>query len=92
MNPIASTETDVLSYMELLTWPTSKWSQTESDGKTDELWLQLCFAILGGTSRDALKWMRAVDPPRHHPRPDDLPVELQANAADWLTAVLSPVP
>ena len=85
MNPIASTETDVLSYMELLTWPTSKWSQSESDGKTDELWLQLCFAILGGASRDALKWMRAVDPPRHHPRPDDLPVELQANAADWLT-------
>ena len=85
MNLRESTETDVVSYMELLEWPTSKWSQTESDGKTDELWLQLCFAILGGTSRDSLKWMRAVDPPRHHPRPDDLPVELQANAADRLT-------
>ena len=78
---------DLASYMDLLTSPAFRWSQTESDDETEGLWLQLCLAILEGIPREILTWMRAADPPQHAPPLSDLPVESQAVATNLLTAL-----
>ena len=76
---------DVVSSMDLLTAPAYRWSQTGSDAKTAELWLQLCLAIAEGHPEEILEWFQAKDSPQHAPSPIDLPVELQSNATALLT-------
>ena len=69
---------DVAPYMDLLTSPTFRWSQTESDDETDGLWLQLCLTILEGIPEETLMSLGAADPPCHAPPPSDFPAESQA--------------
>ena len=76
---------DVDSYMNLLNSPVFRWSQTESDDETDEMWLQLCLAILEGIPREMLKWIQDADPPWHAPPLSDLTVESQAIATSILS-------
>ena len=76
---------DVASYLDLLAAPASRWSQTESDDETEELWLQLCLVILEEIPGEVLQWLRAVNPPQHAPPPSALPIEAQEIATDLLT-------
>ena len=76
---------DVASYLDLLAAPASRWSQTESDDETEELWLQLCLVILEEVPVEVLQWLRAVDPPQHALPPSALPIEAQEIATDLLT-------
>ena len=78
---------DVVSYMDLLTFPISRWSQTESNDETERLWLQLCLVVLEGTPAEILRWMRTADPPRYDCTPSDLPVESRATAANLLIMI-----
>lgn len=78
------TSVDVASYMDLLTSPVFRWSQTESDDETERLWLQLCVTILGGIPNEMLKWLRDADPPQHTPPLSGLPVESRAFATNLL--------
>ena len=75
---------DSAAYLDLLTAPASRWSQTESSDETEELWLRLCRAVLEDVPREALNSVRAVDPPQHPFAPSELPEDLQQTAADHL--------
>ena len=76
---------DLGSFLDLLTAPAFRWSQTESDDETDRLWLQLCRVILEDIPEEMVKWLQAIDPPHHAPALGGLPVESQARTIDRLT-------
>ena len=85
MSPGETLLADGGAYLDLLTGPASRWSQTESDDRTEELWLRICSAVLEDVPREALNWLREADPPQHACPLTELPVELQALATDRLT-------
>ena len=84
MSPREALAADGAAYLELLAAPASRWSHTESSDETEELWLRVCAAILEDVPREAMNWLRAADPPQDALTPTDLPLELQALAADHL--------
>ena len=85
MSPRETLSADGGAYLDLLTGPASRWSQTDSDDKAEELWLRICSAVLEDVPREALNWLREADPPQHACPLTELPVELQALATDRLT-------
>ena len=76
---------DVAPYVDLLTSPVFRWSQTESDDETEGLWLQLCSTILEGIPEETQELLRAADPPRHALPMSDFSAESQANVEHLLT-------
>ena len=84
MSPRQASLPNSAAYLDLLTAPAFRWSQTESDEETEELWLRVCSAILEDVPREALNCLRAADPPQHTFEATELPVELQALATDRL--------
>ena len=76
---------DVACYMELLTSPAFRWSQTESDDETDWLWLQLCRVIFEGFSSEVVEWLLNADLPYHEPDAHDLDFESREKATNLLT-------
>ena len=76
---------DVAPYMDLLTSPAFRWSQTESDDETDQLWLQLCRVIFVGFSSEVVECLRNADPPYHEPDAHDLDFESREKATNLLT-------
>ena len=85
MSRAEPTAADLGSFLDLLTAPAFRWSQTESDDETDRLWLQLCRVILEDIPEEMVKLLQAIDPPHHAPALGGLPVESQARTIDRLT-------
>lgn len=84
MNPGDPSPTRVIAYLDLLSGPAFRWSQTESDEETEQIWLQLCHVMLGDVPSEALKWLRNIDPPQQIPPTSLDQIAMKSHATDCL--------